>query len=80
MKNLKFGVDLANNEQDTVIYILENFEEMYGLLDTSSGRPYILLFLNGCISFNIGPINTKLENVANFNVLFLTIWVSCFIP
>ena len=26
-------------------------------------------------SFNIGPINTKLENVANFNVLFLTIWV-----
>ena len=24
-------------------------------------------------SFNIGPINTKLENVANFNVLFLTI-------
>ena len=34
-------------------------------------------FLNGCISFNIGPINTKLGNVANFNVLFLTIWVSC---
>ena len=28
--------------------------------------------LNGCISFNIGRINTKLENVANFNVLFLT--------
>ena len=41
MKNLKFGVDLANNEQDTAIYILENFEEAYGLLDTSSGRPYI---------------------------------------
>lgn len=28
--------------------------------------------LNGCISFNIGRINTKLENVANFNGLFLT--------
>ena len=41
MKNLKFGVDLANNEQDTAIYILENFEETYGLPDTSSGRPYI---------------------------------------
>ena len=41
MKNLKFGVDLANNEQDTVIYILENFEETYGLLDTSCGRPCI---------------------------------------
>ena len=24
-----------------------------------------LEFLNGCISFNIGPINTKLKNVAN---------------
>ena len=34
-------------------------------------------FLNVCISLNIGPINTNLENVANFNVLFLTIWVSC---
>ena len=33
--------------------------------------------MNGCISFNIGPINTKLQNVANFKVLFLTIWVSC---
>ena len=28
------------------------------------------------ISFNIGPINTKLQNPANFSVLFLTIWVS----
>ena len=30
-------------------------------------------FWNGCISFNIGPIKTKIENVANLNVLFL--WV-----
>ena len=30
-------------------------------------------FWNGCFSFNIGPIKTKLENVANLNVLFL--WV-----
>ena len=30
----------------------------------------ILEFLNGCTSFNIGPINAKLENVAySFNVL-----------
>ena len=54
---------------------------MHGLPDTSSGRlyisQYILEFLNGCISFNIGPINTKLEDVANFNMLFLTIRVSC---
>ena len=33
--------------------------------------------LNGCISFNIRPVNTKLENVPNRNVLFLTMWVSC---
>ena len=31
---------------------------------------FLSKFLNGCISFNIGPINTKLENVANFNMLF----------
>ena len=37
---------------------------MYGLLVTSS----IHLF----ISFNIGRINTKLENVAKFNVFFLS--------
>ena len=33
--------------------------------------------MNRCISFNRGPINTILENVANFNVLFLAIWESC---
>ena len=48
---------------------------MYGLPDTPSRRHYYLVnfsleVLNGCISF------TKLENVANFNVLFLTIRVS----
>ena len=36
-----------------------------------------LEFLNGCISFSIGSINTKLDNAADFNVLFLTKWVSC---
>ena len=34
-------------------------------------------FLNACISFDIGPINIKLENVANLNVLFLVMWASC---
>ena len=51
------------------------------LLDISSGRLYIayeiLEFLNGCILFDMGPINTKLENVANLNVFFLTMWDSC---
>ena len=31
-------------------------------------------FWNGCFSFNIGPIKTKLKNVANLNVLFLTVF------
>ena len=33
--------------------------------------------LSGYISFNIGLINTKLENVPNLNMLFLTMWDSC---
>ena len=36
-----------------------------------------MVFLNGCILFNIGLINNKLEIVANFNVFFVTIWVLC---
>ena len=48
--------------------------------DTFRTSFYLLLnsaFLNGCISFNIGPVNTKLEKVPNRNVLFLTMRVSC---
>ena len=33
--------------------------------------------LNGGISFNIGPIDTELENIANLNELFLTMWILC---
>ena len=33
--------------------------------------------LNGGISFNIGPIDTELENIANLNELFLTLWILC---
>ena len=137
-KNLQSGVDWANIEQDTAIYKLENYKEMYGLGDTPSGRLYKRYFLVNfgvfewlysvhCISFNIGltrvvqmldsaihpinhyppdkywgshlrypldrdlsngqhypsleqlgpNINTKLENVADFNVLFLTMQASC---
>ena len=64
---------------------------MYGLLDTCpeihtfsghlSGKPYISLqilkFLNGCILFNIGPINTKLKDFVKLGVLFPNIWVLC---
>ena len=47
-----------------------------------SGNPYISLqilkFLNGCILFNIGPINTKLKDFVKLSVLFLNIWVLCY--
>ena len=40
-----------------------------------SGNPYISLqilkFLNGCILFNLGPINTKLKDFVKLSVLFL---------
>ena len=60
-KNLKFGVDRAN---------------VAATVRTSLFLSKFCVFFNGCISFTIGPINTKLENVANFNVLFLTIRLS----
>ena len=72
MKNLKFGVDRANIEleiqRDVCMYCRTPRPDVY-----TGISQYILEFLNGCISFNIGPINTKLEDVANFNMLFLTI-------
>ena len=34
-------------------------------------------FLNGCISSNIGLINTKLEDVVKFGVFFLAMCVLC---
>ena len=37
----------------------------------------IVKFLNSCILFDIGPIDTNLEIFADRNVLFLTMWVSC---
>ena len=36
-----------------------------------------LKFLNGCISFNIGPNPTKLEDFVKFGVLFLAAGVLC---
>ena len=43
-------------------------------------RPYVFhnkiwILLNGCISSNIGLINTKLDDVVKFGVFFLAMWV-----
>ena len=35
-----------------------------------------LEFSNGCITSNIGRINTKLQDFANIVFLFLILWVS----
>ena len=84
-KILKFRVNCANIEQDTAIQKRKNFATnvwIVGHLSGNhtfcgplSGNPYISLqilkFLNGCILFNIGPINTKLKDFGKLGVLFL---------
>ena len=63
-KILKCRVNWANIEQDTAIQKLQNLVTNVWIAGHLSGNPYISLqilkFLNGCIFFNIGPINTTL--------------------
>ena len=33
-------------------------------------------FLNACISVKTGPINTKLGDFVNLDMLFLTMWIN----
>ena len=77
---LKFGVNQANIRKDTAIQKLQIL--LRNVWNT--GRDVIcpafhtflskfFKFLNGCISPNISLINTKLEDVVKFDVLFL--WV-----
>ena len=80
-KILKFRVNWAKIEQDTAIQKLKNFVTNVWIAGHLSGNPYISLqilkFLNGCILFNIGPINTKLKDFVKLSVLFRNIWVLC---
>ena len=52
------------------------------LYDTASAGPVaihfllILTFLNRCISVKTSLINTKLGNLVNLGVLFLTMWIN----
>ena len=56
-------------------------QEIRGLPHTPSERLiyFLVIFesLNSCTSFNIGPINTKLENIVNLAFLFLILRVAC---
>ena len=88
-KILKFRVNCANIEQDTANQKLKNLvtnDWIAGHLSANlyilrtlvrPGNPYISLqilkILNGCILFNIGPINTKLKDFVKLGVLFLNI-------
>ena len=76
-KILKFRVNWANIEQDTAIQKLKNLVANVWIAGHLSGNPYISLqilkFLNGFILFNIGPINTKLEDFVKRGKIFLNI-------
>ena len=83
-KILKFRVNCANIEQDTAIQKLKNLVTNVWIAGHLSENPYlinislqILKFSNGCILFNIGPINTKLKDFVKLGVLFLNIIGSC---
>ena len=77
-KILKFRVNWANIEQDTAIHKLRNLPKkalISGHLFRTSVRQSISKFLNGCILFNIGPIDTKLEDFVKLGMLFQNVWV-----
>ena len=84
-KITKFGVN--RDPKVSKIQTFENvklYKEMYGHPDAvSSGWPYIIIsllvltFLNLCISVKASLINTKLGNLVNLGVLFLTMWINC---
>ena len=76
-KIIKFRVNWANIERHTAIQKLKNLITNVSI--AGHLNPYIsyqiLEFLNGCILFSIGPINTKLEDFVKLDVLFQNIWV-----
>jgi len=51
------------------------YKEMYGHSDTVRQSVW-MMFLNRCISVKTSPTNTKLGNLVNLNVLFLTMWIT----
>ena len=46
-------------------------------MDVRTRCPAIHAYISLYLSFNIGPIDTKLQIFHDINVLFLTMWVSC---
>ena len=83
---LKFGVNQANIRRDTAIQKLQFLPYE---IHTDAGQIIrrvrlsihflvnLLKFLNGRISFNIGPNPTKLEDFVKLGILFLAVGVLC---
>ena len=84
-KILKFGVNRPKSKQDTAICKVKIYKEMYGhdAVRHSVRMPYIslliLTLLNRYISVKTGVINTKLGNLVNLGVLFLTMGINLII-
>ena len=80
-KTLKFRVNWASIEQHTAIQKLQNLQRNVWISGQVSGNPaihtFVTKFLNDCILFNIGAINTKLKHFVKLGVLFLNIWMLC---
>ena len=78
-KHLKLGryqKTLNCHEKGTIAYefLIEYNIELAAL---SIHLLLIFKFLNSCILFNIGPMDTKPKIFPNLIRLFLTVWVSC---
>ena len=74
----KFGVKRPNSKQDTAIWKCQNLQRNV----MSSGHSvqmaihFSVTFLNRYISVKTCLINTKLGNLVNLGVLFLTMWIN----
>ena len=81
----KFGVNRPKRKHDTAVWKFQNLQKIHGHPDAvrhSVWMPYIslliLTFLNRCISVKTSLINTKLGNLVNLGVLFLTMWINSY--
>ena len=55
-----------------LVLIRSILNKILNTLSNVSWYIFEFFFFNGCISFNIGPNNTKLEDFANLGFLVLT--------
>ena len=81
----KFGVNRPKGKQDTALLKCQNLQRnVWPAGRCPTQRPdchtyfslLLLTFLNRCISVKTSLINTKLGNLMNLGVLFLTRWIN----